>query len=474
MSRLSWAAAALPLLAACSFLNAPDDVSPGSTAAATSTGTGGSGGDPSATTSSSTGGSGGAGGGDGGAGGAPPPECGNGVLEAGEECDDDNDVAGDACSPTCLATEFDVEIDPSVGNEWPGVGLTQAGGDGSFLVVWRFLGASGNEIRGRAYTKEGLRVSQAPVKISTSTNPGQARIGTNASGRSLVAWQGFDDASAVKYRVIEPDGTPLGAADESLGGTAYSLITVGASDGGPLALSWLEPNTLGPGYLAMVRGFDSLGSPVASSTQLLGSTTTFSYPGVWGLGSGFVASYGTDDGKLGSFQLDPFGAPFGSMFSLAANANTNEDPLGVWVGPNQEFVAVYAQLVDLGGGLKHRISMRPFTAPGSSAVLDTLITVEDRDQYTPRVARHSSGRFVVAWSDYDPNVFDCDIKARVFEADGTPIATEFRVNQVTTGCQSWPGVAVNDAGDALFVWDNYDPTMQPRVSAMLLPRLLAD
>ena len=30
------------------------------------------------------------------------PRCGNGNIDAGEECDDGNDVAGDACNNTCL------------------------------------------------------------------------------------------------------------------------------------------------------------------------------------------------------------------------------------------------------------------------------------------------------------------------------------------------------------------------------------
>src|SRR5207247_2940095 len=32
---------------------------------------------------------------------APAGDCGNGVLEAGEQCDDGNTVAGDGCSPNC-------------------------------------------------------------------------------------------------------------------------------------------------------------------------------------------------------------------------------------------------------------------------------------------------------------------------------------------------------------------------------------
>jgi cysteine-rich repeat protein len=54
-----------------------------------------------ATTTSGTGGSAGAGG----AGGAPA-QCPNGVLEQGEQCDDDNDIEGDGCH------QCSVECDP--------------------------------------------------------------------------------------------------------------------------------------------------------------------------------------------------------------------------------------------------------------------------------------------------------------------------------------------------------------------------
>ncbi len=38
----------------------------------------------------------------------PPPVCGNGIVESGEECDDGNDHEGDACSATCTKAECDV------------------------------------------------------------------------------------------------------------------------------------------------------------------------------------------------------------------------------------------------------------------------------------------------------------------------------------------------------------------------------
>jgi cysteine-rich repeat protein len=74
-----------------------------------SSGTGGTGGTVSGTSGSGgkggSSGKGGAGGSSGGSGsggkGGAGPVCGNGVLEAGEVCDDGNTLFGDSCSPTC-------------------------------------------------------------------------------------------------------------------------------------------------------------------------------------------------------------------------------------------------------------------------------------------------------------------------------------------------------------------------------------
>ena len=139
--------------------------------------------------------------------------CNNGALEGDEACDDGNDDEDDARSKNCEITQFDVEYDQTLSNEWPGIGTSGVDGGKGFFVVWRWLGPS-SEIRGRAYTRSGERVTDAAVKLSTSAQPGQARIGTNPEGRSIVTWQG--DGYAVRYRVVDPNGTPQGASDLTL------------------------------------------------------------------------------------------------------------------------------------------------------------------------------------------------------------------------------------------------------------------
>lgn len=458
--------AALFALPSCSILNAPDDVVPGP--AGTGGGMGGNGG------SAGEGGSGGLGG-MGGSGGAPPV-CPNGVLETGEECDDGNTDTADACSPDCKITEFQVESDPSVGNEWPGVGTSGADGGKGFFVIWRFLGSQANEIRGRAYKANGQRVTQPPVKLSTTDQPDRARIGTNPMGRSLVAWRSFSDGSAVHYRVVEPEGTALGSTDEVIPmSQSNAAVSVGSNTDGALCMLWMREGDPGdPADEVAARCFDAMGSNAATSTQVLATTNSFGYPGIWGIKGGFVASWNSDDGKLGSVALDNTGVPVGNTFSLAANANQNRNPFGAFVGPDAQFIAVFEQDITLNGELRTRITKRLFDAPGMSQELEGLVSVNHTWQSDSRVAHHSNGRFVVVWTDSGDPAESCNIVARVFEPNGMPVAPEFVVNQDRPGCQSWPGVAVNADGDAMFVWDNNPGGVPFFISAVIHPRLLAD
>ena len=426
---------------------------------------------------------------DGGGGTMVQPVCGNGILEGTEPCDDGNLDNGDACSKTCAITEFDVMVDPTVGNEWPGIGTSGVDNGKGFFVVWRYRGSEADpnddQIRGRGVTAAGALVGASPVQLSTTPGPGQARIGTNAAGRSIVAWQSYGggESGVVRYRVVEPDGTVPGAADSKVtnpgpaDATADNLISVGASPTGEFALLWTDFD--GTSTNAKVRCFNDSGSLFNTATQTLGlASTTGDYPGIWGSKNGMIASWATSGGNLGSVALDSLCVPVGAPFQLAtggSDADPNQNPFGAYVGPNDEFVAVYEHPVDVGTGLKNRIYRRRFQAPGQSVETGVVVSNTDTYEYNSRVARFTNGNFVVVWAANDPAT-SCDIHARVFKGDGTPKGPETTINQVNTDCQSWPGVAVNSDGDAMFVWDNniFSVPIPYHISAVIVPRMLAD
>jgi hypothetical protein len=84
--------------------------------------------------------------------------------------------------------------------------------------------------------------------------------------------------------------------------------------------------------------------------------------------------------------------------------------------------------------------------------IDSATTVA---AWSPALAMHSDGSFVVAWESrsYDPSPTH-DIVARRFDADGSPKAAEFRVNSYTNGQQTFPAIAMDGAGAFVVIWSS--------------------
>src|SRR5204863_6991871 len=85
--------------------------------------------------------------------GTPPAQCGNGVVEDGEECDDGNNHSCDGCSPSCKVEtcgnadiECDEQCDDGARNGTPGARCATSGGRGGGV---RYGPASPHECSGR-------------------------------------------------------------------------------------------------------------------------------------------------------------------------------------------------------------------------------------------------------------------------------------------------------------------------------------
>jgi hypothetical protein len=75
-------------------------------------------------------------------------------------------------------------------------------------------------------------------------------------------------------------------------------------------------------------------------------------------------------------------------------------------------------------------------------------------QLSPTVAMDPAGNFVVAWSGLDgdgPGIF-----GRCFDTGVSPLAGDFRINDVTAGDQRFPAVAMDPNGGFVAVWDSVD------------------
>ncbi|MEQ9409865.1 MAG: SdrD B-like domain-containing protein [Fuerstiella sp.] len=110
----------------------------------------------------------------------------------------------------------------------------------------------------------------------------------------------------------------------------------------------------------------------------------------------------------------------------------------VWTGPDGDGAGIFAQRFDADGvPLAGEFRVNSQTS-GS--------------QQSPAIGMSSDGRFVIAWNSFGQDGDGDGVYAQRFSATGAPVGTEFRGNTETSGRQSDPGVAMDEAGNFVLVW----------------------
>jgi hypothetical protein len=115
---------------------------------------------------------------------------------------------------------------------------------------------------------------------------------------------------------------------------------------------------------------------------------------------------------------------------------------------------------DSGDGSGTCIRGRIFEADGSAVGDDFIVnTTTVNNQWVPSVTALADGRFVVTWLSFDSA--DGDIRGRVYNADGSPDLTvnagnDFRVNTETAGYQNAPSVTALADGRFVVTWTSND------------------
>ena len=107
-----------------------------------------------------------------------------------------------------------------------------------------------------------------------------------------------------------------------------------------------------------------------------------------------------------------------------------------------------------GGAIRARI----FDAEGSPSGADLLInTTTAETQYEPTIAALADGSLVVAWTDWSGTGGDqsgASVRAQVFRADGTSLGAELLVNTMTDSSQESPSITALSNGRFVVAWSD--------------------
>lgn len=351
-----------------------------------------------------------------------------------------------------------------------------------------FTDFSESAVRVQVFNSDGSQYSSA-VQVNTVTSYTQdsPSITALADGGFVVSysdssagWDSWGDDSwyeAVRMQRFHDDASTNGT--ESLVNTtvfrAQDYSSVALLENGQFIVAWSD-GISGVEMDLNAQLYNADGSVAGDEFQLNAEKSGVQADGiVTGLeGGGYVVTWVDAtgvDGDLGTIMARMFetdGTPLGSEFQVNTTATGDQyEPCVTALAGGGFFIAWTdnSRGVDTGGDDASHFAIRGqlFDASGSAVGSEFRVNqVTTYGQSQPAVLALADGRFIVAFSDtssgLETNGDDAEfgaIRARVFHADGSPDGDEFLVNVTTVSHQNEPQMAQLADGRVVFTWTDY-------------------
>ena len=359
--------------------------------------------------------------------------------------------------------------------------------DGNFVVVWTSDGSSGSDgssqsVQGQRFLADG-NPEGSEFQVNTYTVFSQSRpdVAYAADGRFVVVWDsngslGSDsDGYSVQAQRYLADGTPDGSEFQvnSFTPSDQRLPKVASAPDGRFAVVWASEESAGSdssSFSIQLRRFAADGTPVGPDQQVNTYTTesqssptvSVASDGDFIVGWESLGSPGSDsDGEsIQSRRYAADGTPAGPQFQVnTLTSGPQERPHLVHLAGGGFVVSWHG---DSFGNDFSPPSIQARVADANGMPINTEFQVNTQtsgSQVDPRLAATPDGGFIVTWRSDSSSGSDnslSSIQHRRFLEDGTPASAEFQVNTWTTFHQRHPSVAASSNGDFVVVWESDD------------------
>jgi hypothetical protein len=292
---------------------------------------------------------------------------------------------------------------------------------------------------------------------------------------------GASDGDLFDVQTITVDATDLAApgrsGDEFLLNTATESFqeqpTIAGLANGRFVVAWMDYSQSAddPSHNAIrAQVFNADGSK-AGGEFLVNTTTPDSQhdPDITALADGRFLVAWTDYSQSGGdtsqaavraqvFNAD--GTRSSSEFLIPATTAQSQYAPSVTELADGRFVATWGDDSNTGGDTNgNAVRARIFNADGSPSGGDLLVNTNTSGfQYEPTITALADGSFVVAWTDWNGTGNDQSgpsVRAQVFRADGTPLGSELLVNTTTDNSQENPSITALADGRFVVAWSDY-------------------
>jgi hypothetical protein len=287
-------------------------------------------------------------------------------------------------------------------------------------------------------------------------------VAVTPNGESIVTYgsaSGDGSGFRVLFQRFDADANPVGGetqVNETTTGEQY-LPTVAADSSGNFVIVWQGE---GPGDSEGIfaRRYDSSGSPLSGEFRVNTYTTnTQSWTSIAMRASGeFVVTWGSNgqDGDLRGIYAQRYnaaGVAQGSEFRVNQTTTGEQNAPMAAMDSSGNFVIAWDS-----PSIGDDVYIRRYDAAGSALSGETMINSSTaNDQDFAAIAMNSSGDFVVVWThEVDAAGTDTSIMAQRFNASGVAQGSNFQVNTYTTARQIYPMVAMDDSGAFIVTWES--------------------
>ncbi|MDX8355765.1 tandem-95 repeat protein [Cognatiyoonia sp. IB215182] len=358
--------------------------------------------------------------------------------------------------------------------------------NGHFVVTWESNGGqqgdtSESAIKARIFDENGDEiVSEFLVNEFTNGVQSWPSVTALTNGHFVITWQSDDaqqddtSSTAIKASIFDENGVEIVSefvVNEFTDGP-QRLPSVTALTDGQFAVSWesLDQQQGDTDWAIKASIFDATGSEIVSEFLVNEFTNGAQHdPSITALTNGhFVVTWASWDQQQGDTSstaikariLDTDGNEIVTEFRINEFTNSAQTNPSVTALADGNFVVTWmsndGQQGDAsGGGIKASI----FDANGDAIASEFLVNeYTTHYQSYPSVTTLANGHFVVTWASKGSQQGDDDyaIKARIFDATGNEIVSEFLVNEVTHGPQWDPSVTALADGGFVITWESGD------------------
>ncbi len=275
--------------------------------------------------------------------------------------------------------------------------------DGDFRILWQ-EGYGYTGLLGAAFNSAGTQQGPAEIIIDAPSSPTffSTAMAMDADGDFIVGWSMYlDSANQIMAQRFAADGAPQRSP--------FYIVTP----------------SLDSGYDSPSVAIDPSGDTLITWTGYYGQTSV-----------------------LGQY-FDSAGAPISPVFQFVyGDQNTEIDMPAMAMDADGDFVITWDQYDNYGD---QKIFAQQFTAGGSAAGDEMLISDLPGDWYNPAVGMEPDGDFMVVWQSGYSGFGG--LWAQRFDSFGLPQSPIFRP---VTSHASDPAVAVDASGDFVIAWEDND------------------